>query len=77
MEKVSDIQIITSLDLNGKMYYQIKYIDINDGNMHIGYGSYVLDYVLGWTKECFEFVPKEEVERLIKNKKEKEEENAN
>lgn len=39
-----------------KPYFEIKYYDITDRNYHIGYGSYNLNYVFDWLKECFEIV---------------------
>mgnify|MGYP005762098177 CR=1 FL=1 len=37
-----------------KPYYEIKYFDLSDNKMHIGYSSYNLDNVLRWLEEYFE-----------------------
>lgn len=37
-------------------YYEIKYYDIADGEYHIGYSSYNLNYVFKWLEECFDIV---------------------
>lgn len=39
-----------------KPYYEIKYYDIADGEWHVGYSSYYLDFVFKWLEECFEIV---------------------
>ena len=39
-----------------KPYYVIEYIDTADGKVHIGYGSYNLNNVFKWLKECFEII---------------------
>lgn len=36
-----------------KPYFQIKYFDTKDKTIHIGFGSYCLDYVFDWLKEYF------------------------
>lgn len=38
------------------VYYEIKYKPIDEKKVYVGYGSYYLDLVLGWLKECFEIV---------------------
>lgn len=35
-------------------YYEIEYVTL-DGETHIGYGSYCLDYVSDWLGTCFEY----------------------
>lgn len=45
-------QIISRL-IDGKMYYEILYID-EKGNSTIGFGSYNVGYVVRWLNECFE-----------------------
>lgn len=45
-------QIISRL-IDGKMYYEILYID-EKGNSTIGFGSYNIGYVVRWLNECFE-----------------------
>lgn len=37
-------------------YYEIKYHDLSDGQTHVGYSSYNLDFVFEWLEECFEIV---------------------
>lgn len=39
-----------------KPYYNIMYYDPADGEYHIGYGSYRLDFVCKWLSEEFEVV---------------------
>ena len=38
----------------GKPYYNIWYFDPADGECHIGFGSYRLDYVFRWLADEFE-----------------------
>ena len=45
-------QIVSRL-IDGKMYYEILYID-EKGNSTIGFGSYNIGYVVRWLNECFE-----------------------
>ena len=42
-----------------KPYYEIKYYELGNEECHVGYGSYNLQYVFEWLKECFEIVDKE------------------
>ena len=35
-------------------YYEIMWFNYMDGQYHIGYGSYNLDFVFQWLSECFE-----------------------
>lgn len=37
-------------------YYEIKYQEVGSSEYHVGYGSYVLEFVFEWLKECFEIV---------------------
>ena len=37
-------------------YYEIKYFDLSDNEMHIGYGSYNLDFVFDYLEKYFEVV---------------------
>ena len=37
-----------------KPYYEIMWLDYMDGQYHIGYGSYNLNFVFQWLAECFE-----------------------
>lgn len=37
-----------------KPYYDIMWFDYMDGQYHIGYGSYNLNFVFQWLAECFE-----------------------
>lgn len=39
-----------------KPYYNIMYYDPTDGEYHIGFGSYYLEYVFKWLSEEFEIV---------------------
>lgn len=39
-----------------KPYYAIVYFDLVDGEWHEGFGSYCLEYVVEWKKDCFEIV---------------------
>lgn len=41
---------------SGNIYYSIKFKPIGEDNVHIGYGSYCLDLVLGWLNTEFEIV---------------------
>lgn len=51
--KVSSTEIVVH-GTREKPYYEIKYHDLSDGQIHIGYSSYNLDFVFGWLEECFE-----------------------
>lgn len=52
---VSEIEIIVA-GTKVKPLYHIKYFDLRDGEYHIGFSSYCLDYVYTWKDECFELV---------------------
>lgn len=58
--KVSRAEIVVH-GSKEKPYYEIKYHDLSDGNCHIGYSSYELDYVFRWLEECFELVEENRV----------------
>ncbi len=53
--KVSSAEIVVH-GTREKPYYEIKYHDLSDGQIHIGYSSYNLDFVFDWLEECFEIV---------------------
>ena len=57
--KVSNAEIVVH-GTKEKPYYEIKYRDLADGQVHIGYSSYDLDNVFGWLEECFETVKENE-----------------
>lgn len=46
--------------ISEKPYYEIMYFDFADREWHIGFGSYNLDYVAEWKRDCFEIVDKAE-----------------
>lgn len=54
-ERVASAEIIVT-GSKQEPYYQIKYYDLTDEEYHIGYGSYHLDMVFDWLKECFEII---------------------
>lgn len=39
-----------------KPYFQIKYFDLSDNKIHIGFGSYKLDFVFEWLKDEIEII---------------------
>ena len=47
-----------------KPYYNILFFDPADGEYHVGYGSYCLDYVFQWLSEVFEIIVAPEVAML-------------
>ena len=53
--KVSSAEIVVH-GTKEKPYYEIKYHDLSDGQCHIGYSSYNLDFVFEWLEECVEIV---------------------
>lgn len=61
--KVSSAEILVH-GTKEKPYYEIKYRDLSDGQIHEGYGSYNLDYVFEWLKECFEIIPEKDADRM-------------
>lgn len=59
--RATDVDIIVESPKNNKHdgqqpYYCIRYYDLADKQVHIGFGSYCLDYVLQWKEKCFEIV---------------------
>lgn len=61
--KVSSAEILVH-GTKEKPYYEIKYRDLSDGQIHEGYGSYNLDYVFEWLEECFEIIPEKDADRM-------------
>nr|DAZ06563.1 MAG TPA: Protein of unknown function (DUF551) [Caudoviricetes sp.] len=53
--KVESIDIVVT-GAKEKPYYAIKYRKVGSNDDCIGYGSYSLEYVLGWKEQCFELV---------------------
>lgn len=53
--KVESIDIVVT-GSKEKPYYAIKYRKVGSNDDCIGYGSYSLEYVLGWKEQCFELV---------------------
>ncbi len=53
--KVESIDIVVT-GAKEKPYYAIKYRKIGNNEDCIGYGSYILGYVLEWKEQCFELV---------------------
>lgn len=54
-EKVSYAKIVVR-GTKEKPYYEIEYYDLRDEEVHVGYGSYYLNFVFDWFNECFEVV---------------------
>lgn len=61
--KVSSAEIVVH-GIKDKPYYEIKYRDLSDGQIHEGYSSYNLDYVFEWLEECFEIIPEKDADRM-------------
>ena len=59
--KVSSAEIVVH-GTKEKPYFEIKYFDLSDNEMHIGYSSYKLDIVFDYLKEYFEIVEKGGIE---------------
>lgn len=53
---ISNYSPIMKKAYGSTVYYQIKYKPIDEDEIHIGFGSYYFNLVLGWMKECFEIV---------------------
>lgn len=53
--KVSEAEIVVHSTVE-KPYYEIKYRDIFNSEIHIGYSSYDLKNVFNWLNECFEII---------------------
>ena len=67
--KATDVDIIVEFPQSNKHdgrqpYYCIRYYDLADKQVHIGFGSYCLDYVLQWKEECFEIVENIKTKRM-------------
>ena len=59
--KVSSAEIVVH-GTKEKPYYEIKYFDLSDNEMHIGFSSYKLDVVFGYLEKYFEIVEKGGIE---------------
>ena len=59
--KVSSAEIVVH-GTKEKPYYEIKYFDLYDNEMHIGFSSYKLDIVFGYLEKYFEIVEKGGIE---------------
>lgn len=57
--KVSELQLSFRCS-KGITYYFLRYKKVKEDYYHTGYGSYDIDKVLKWQKECFEIVKKKE-----------------
>ena len=57
--KVSELQLSFRFR-KGRTYYFLRYKKVKEDYYHVGYGSYDIDKVLKWQKECFEIVKKKE-----------------
>ena len=57
--KVSELQLSFRC-IKGRTYYFLRYKKVKEDHYHTGYGSYDIDKVLKWQKECFEIVKKKE-----------------
>lgn len=57
IEKIRAInpEIIVRM-INDKPYYSIRYFNLSDCRMHVGYSSYKLEFVVEWLRECFDIV---------------------
>ena len=53
--KVSSAEIVVH-GTRERPYYEIKYFDLSDNEMHIGYSSYNLDFVFEYLEKYFEIV---------------------
>lgn len=53
--KVESIDVIVT-GSKEKPYYSIKYRKVGSNDDCIGYGSYILEYVLEWKEQCFELI---------------------
>ena len=56
--RVSSAEIVVH-GTKKKPYYEIKYRDLSDGQIHVGYSSYNLDFLFEWLEKCFEVVEKD------------------
>lgn len=53
--KVSSAEIVVN-GTKEKPYFEIKYFDLSDNEMHIGFSSYKLDIVFEYLEKYFEIV---------------------
>lgn len=53
--KVSSVEIVVH-GTKEKPYFEIKYFDLSDNIMHIGFSSYKLDIVFGYLEKYFDIV---------------------
>lgn len=53
--KVTSAKIVVCGKVD-KPYFQIEYHLLENGECHIGYGSYDLKFVFSWLSECFDIV---------------------
>lgn len=42
--------------IDDQPYYSIRYFDLDDCRLHVGYSSYKLEFVVEWLRECFDIV---------------------
>ena len=42
--------------INDKPYYSIRYFDLSDCTMYVGYSSYKLEFVVKWMRTYFDVV---------------------
>ena len=57
--KVSNAEIVVN-GTKEKPYFEIKYFDLSDNEMHVGYSSYNLDTVFGYLEKYFEIANEKE-----------------
>ena len=53
--KVSSADIVVH-GTKERPYFEIKYFDLSDNEMHIGFSSYKLDIVFGYLEKYFDIV---------------------
>lgn len=53
--KVSSAEIVVH-GTKEKPYFEIKYFDLSDNEMHVGYSSYNLDIVFEYLEKYFDIV---------------------
>jgi hypothetical protein len=64
--KASKIEFFISADITGRPYWQIRYYDLSDCQIHVGFGSYDINNLVIWYNEYFEFVNKGKIsDKLI------------
>lgn len=62
--KVSNVEIVVH-GSSEKPYYEIKYRDLSDGKVHVGYSSYNLDFVFEWLEKCFEVLEARQGDTIV------------